>query len=193
MKDAPYDEHRRPEGDPADELSIVEELPQKRATFIFHAVSLHVHPGDGTTPRDHDLVSSVTGYRVPFRYFVATGTPTAKPTNTPQTTPNTNPTTISMISSERGGGPRSTRHATANRVEAGSPAEGVPHLPHPAVTPAPCRRNLRGAQRTWGYQTMLAAVAKRQLKPAQSARRRSKAQAGVEYRARVTRYGRSRR
>jgi hypothetical protein len=88
-----------------------------------------------------------------------------------------------MISSERGEGPRSTRHATANRVEAGSPAEGVPHLPHPAVTPAPCRRNLRGARRTWGYQTMLAAVAKRQLKPAQAARRCSKAQAAVEYRA----------
>lgn len=45
MKNAPYDEHEQPEGHPNDELSIVEELPQKRATFgIFHAVSVSPRP-----------------------------------------------------------------------------------------------------------------------------------------------------
>jgi hypothetical protein len=41
MKDAPYAEHDQPVGDAAEELSIVDQLPQKRATFrIVHAVSL---------------------------------------------------------------------------------------------------------------------------------------------------------
>jgi hypothetical protein len=45
MKDAPNGDHKRPEGHPADELSIVDELPQKRATFrIFHGVSLSPRP-----------------------------------------------------------------------------------------------------------------------------------------------------
>jgi hypothetical protein len=45
MKDAPNLEHKPPEGHPADELSIVDELPQKRAIFrIVRAVSLSPRP-----------------------------------------------------------------------------------------------------------------------------------------------------
>jgi hypothetical protein len=58
LKNAPNGDNDQPEGDPAGEPSIVEELPQKRATFIFfHAVSLNALCGNRdslTPPRPHD-------------------------------------------------------------------------------------------------------------------------------------------
>jgi hypothetical protein len=107
------------------------------------------------SPRGRDntmrpLVSSVTGYRVPFaRYFAATGTPTAKPTETPQTTPNANPTTISMISSDgvRDHGRRATRRPTGWKWGPLPQAFLPPHLPtgdDGTPAPAPCVRGSLG-------------------------------------------------